>query len=160
MAGVKKHILDTKYRKLVIMMEQGTSVKDMAEKLHMHPKHVYTMLKKPEFVEKKDKFEESVIEAARKRFAEHLMQAVEKIIKIAKRGKPTDRIQLDASKEVLYQVGLKPVEVIETRKREYTPEEIQSAAKVAHEVERIADRLSGTRGRFVLKQPEERLKDA
>jgi hypothetical protein len=91
-------------------------------------------------------------EKARKLFEDKAVEAAQKIISISQQGKPEERLQFDASKEILYQVGVKPIEVIETRKREYTPEEIESALEVTREIEAIADRLGKSKSQFLLEE--------
>ena len=146
----KKSGFTPEYRKILIYSEQGMPVKEIAEKVNMHPTYVYEVMKKDIFLEKKKEFETKIVDKARAVFEAHAVKAAEKIVKIAKGGKAEDRIKLDASKEVLYQVGMKPVEVIETRKREYTPEELASMFKTVVEVEEISDRLSSRNSKFVL----------
>jgi len=150
MAKYTKKEWKPEYQKILIYAEQGVPVKEIAEKVGMHPRYVYDVMKKDAFLAKQQEFEGKIIDKARKVFEEHAVTAAKKIVKIAKGGKSEDRIQLDASKEVLYQVGMKPVEVIETRQREYTPEELASMSKTALEVEEITNRLAVRDSSYVL----------
>ena len=150
MAKYKKQDWKPEYQKILLLAEQGVPVKDIATSVNMHVNYVYEVMKKDKFIEKKLAFEEKIVDKARKVFEENAIKAAKRIVTIAERGKAEDRIRLDASKEVLYQVGMKPKEVIETIKREYTPEELASMSKVAIEVEEIADRLLTKNSRFVL----------
>jgi len=129
---------------------KGLSQTEIARQIGVHDNTVYNIVHDPEFIKRRVEFEEKVTDKARKLFEENAIHAAEQIIRISKKGKPDERIQLDASKEILYQVGLKPVEVIETRKRDYTPEEVQQALQTAMEVETIAKRLGINNSRFIV----------
>ena len=150
MAKYKKSGWTPEYQKILLYSQQGMSVKDIGEKVNMHPTYVYEVMKKDKFIEKKLDFEKKIVDKAREVFEENAVKAARRIVSIAERGKAEDRIKLDASKEVLYQVGMKPKEVIETIRREYTPEELASMSKVAVELEEIVDRLHQKDSRFVL----------
>lgn len=158
MARYKKHEWSGKYQKILIYAEQGLPVQEIANRVDMHQATVYKFMRSDKFMQRKEEFDKHIIEKARRVFEEHAIEAANKIVRISKSGKPEERIQLDAAKEVLYQVGIKPVEVIETRKREYTPEELQSAARAAKEIEEISNRLLGKKSEFVLEDtPIERI---
>lgn len=72
-----------------------------------------------------------------------------------KHGEPDERLRFDAAKEVLYQCGMKPVEVVENRNRDYTPEEIQSSLIVLKEVKEIEEKLSTQGSEFLLKKEDD-----
>jgi len=147
--------LPLKYKKILLYVEQGMRPREIAQKMDMDYTWICKVLAKPEVLAAQHKMHEKAVDAARAIFEKHAVQAAIKIVKIAKTGAPDSRVQLDAAKEILYQIGLKPVEVIETRKREYTPEEIASAAKVTGEVEQILNRLGGEKSPFVLENTPE-----
>jgi hypothetical protein len=147
---VDKQGFPIRWKKILVLVEQGYKPQEIASKLSMDSDWVYKVLKTPTFIAATVKLHEKAIDAARAIFEKNAVVAANKIAKIANRGKPEDRVQLDAAKEILYQIGLKPVEVIETRQREYTPQEIESAAKVTGEVESILDRLESKQSSFVL----------
>jgi hypothetical protein len=92
---------------------------------------------------------------ARKLLESRLVEAATKILRIMKQGKPDERLQYDAAKEVLYQCGMKPVEVIEARGRNYTPEEIQSSLNTAKEIQAIEEKLSTQGSGFLIKRDAE-----
>jgi hypothetical protein len=50
---------------------------------------------------------------------------------------------------------MKPVEVIETRGRQYTPEEIESSLKVMKEIQGIEEKLSTQGSGFLIKRDAE-----
>ncbi len=156
MGRYKKTEWSGKYQKILIYAEQGMSKKDIAAKVGMNVKSVYRAMTSDKFTKRKEDFEDKIATKARAVFEEHAIQAAKKIVSIAKGGKAEDRIRFDASKEVLYQVGVKPVEVIETRKREYTPEEILSALGTVKELEAVIDRITDKDSQFVLPVTETR----
>jgi hypothetical protein len=92
---------------------------------------------------------------ARKLLESKLVEAATKILRIMRQGKPDERLQYDAAKEVLYQCGMKPVEVIEARGRTYTPEEIQSSLSTAKEIQAIEEKLSTQGSGFLIKRDAE-----
>lgn len=150
MGRYKKKEWNAKYQRILIYAEKGMPVPDIAKKEGMHLQSVYRIMNDNRFQARKEEFEDKIADKARAIFEEHAIQAAKKIVAIAKGGKSEDRIKFEAAKEVLYQVGVKPVEVIETRKREYSPEELASMSKTALELENIVNRLSVKKSRFLL----------
>jgi len=142
------------YRKIMLMHEKGMDNRQIGKVMGMHECTISSIVHSPKYVEKQKEFEERATKKARDLFEKNAEDAAKKIIKISQEGKPEERLQFDASKEILYQVGVKPVEVIETRKREYTPEEIESALEVTREVEAITERLGKSKSPFLLDMTE------
>lgn len=143
-----------KYQKILILYERKIPVEDIAEQVGMNKWSIYSLMQSDKFKTKQAALRDDVIEAARTKFKEYVLKAVDKLVALAESGKPDQRIQLDAAKEILYQVGLKPVEVIETRGRQYTPEEIESSLAVIKEAQKIEEKLS-TRGSVFLIEKDE-----
>jgi len=137
------------YRRIMLLHAKGMDNNHIAKVVEMHPCTISDIINSDHFKVRLAEFEEKATEKARELFEKNAVAAAQRIIKIAKDGKPDERLQFDASKEVLYQVGVKPIEVIETRKREYTTEEIESALKTSKEVEEIANRLGVDKSRFL-----------
>lgn len=146
---------DNSRRKILAMHIRGKETNEIAKKLGWTPRHISGIIGTERFQREKAAVEQRAQERVVKLFEEKAEKAAQKIIKLAEEGKPNERIQLDAAKEILYQVGVKPVEVIETRKREYTPEEMESSLKVAKETEEIAERLGKSKSGFLLEKTEE-----
>ncbi len=157
MSRYKKSEWNGKYQRILIYAEKGASVDEIAKKEGMHPGSVYRIMNDPRFQTRRSVLEEKLGEKARAVFEAHAIQAAKKIVTIAKTGKSEDRIKFDAAKEVLYQVGVKPVEVIETRKREYSPEEVLSALAAVREIEAITNRVNDGGSKFIL--PDETKKE-
>jgi hypothetical protein len=150
--AVDEYGFPKKYRKILKLYIEGNSAKDIASTLKMDYTHTTKILRMPAFQAATVKVHEGAVNAARSIFEQNAVDAARKIVKIANSGKPDNRVQLDASKEILYQCGMKPVEVIETRGREYTPEEVQSSLTVIKEIEQIEEKLATQGSGFLLKQ--------
>ena len=133
-------------------MEGEKTVPEIAKEAGLSPRTVCRLKTDPEFISRQEKMEKAVVEDIKKILTHHGKRAAEKIAKLAGSGKPEQRIQLDAAKEILHQLGVKPIEVIETRQREYSAEELVSAAKVAKELEDLLGRLSTTPSPFLVKR--------
>ncbi len=139
-----------KYTKILVYAEKGLGPKEISEKVKMNEKHIGRIMNRPDFLLKRNKIEGDAIDAARELFKAHVSEAVMKVVNTMRKGKSEERLQYDAAKEILYQVGLKPAEIIETRRREYTTEEMESALSVTREVEEITKRLSCETSNFLV----------
>ncbi len=143
---------DHNRQKALWMHIKGKNRHEIAEAIGLHPDRISDIIHSPKFMEEEAKVYESAAKRVSKLFEERAIKAAEKIIRLAEEGKPFERIQLDAAKEVLSQAGIKPVEVIEIRKREYTPAEIESALAVTKETEEIVKRLTKSKSPFLLQE--------
>ena len=154
MAGrYKKGVWSGRNQKILTLVLKGYTYEQICKEVGLKdPSSICEIVNKDEFQRRKKDLQDSGHEKAREMFTQHATQAVEKILGIMQRGKAEERLQFDAAKEVLYQIGLKPVEVIETRGRDYTPQEVQSALIVMKETEEIADRLSSKASKFLVKK--------
>lgn len=153
---LSNHRKEARFRRVVNMLEKGLTVEQIAEKLQLkNARSVYRITKRAYFQEKFNKDSEKVVEKARKIFESNAVEAATKIVRLSRSGENRHKLQLEASKEVLYQVGMKPVEVLETRQRTYTPEEVQSSLETLKEAEKVVDRLSTTESPYLLPQKEE-----
>jgi len=146
-------------QKILLLHVEGKQQKEIAEILDKNPSTVCEHMQSPEFARRKEKLEIAIQEKVRNRFASQGMRAAEKILQLMETGSGHDRLKFDAAKEVLYQIGCKPTEVIETRTRDYTPQEINSAMLVMKEVETITQRLSTKRSPFIIEKKEEVIED-
>jgi hypothetical protein len=130
---------------------EGIEPKDIANRLKWDVDQVRRIINCVKFQELHAAVEKDSVAVARKKLEAKLIEAAQRIIRIMQVGKPDDRIRFEAAKEILYQCGMKPVEVVETRQREYTPEEIQSSLTVIKEVQAIEEKLSTQGSGFLLK---------
>lgn len=144
-------------QQILLLHMKGMEGREIAKKIGVHEVTVSRNIAKDEFQRRKEKIEGEIQDQVRKKFADKALWAVDRIAYMAKYGKPDDRIRFDACKEILYQVGCKPVEIVETRTRDYTPEEVQSAMLVMKEVETITNRLSTKKSPFVLEKKVEEI---
>ena len=151
MSGRYKKGWSATHQKVFVMYTQGILPKDIAPKVGCGIDKIRNIIHSVKFQEKHASIETDCVNRARKHFEQKLMEAAGKVVRIMQNGKPEARLQFDAAKEILYQCGMKPVEVIETRGREYTPEEIQSSLTVIKEVQEIEERLSTRGSDFLLK---------
>jgi len=146
-----KRSAEARFRRVTLMMGKGMSLAEIAEKIGLKDEtRLNRIVKTGYFKEKWEKAGVKAAEQARLIFEANAKEAAEKIARLSRQGQNKDRIQFEASKEILYQVGCKPVEVIETRRRDYTPQEIESTLITVQEVEQITDRLSTGNNKFVL----------
>lgn len=90
------------------------------------------------------------IEQARAVFMAAAVGAARQVVWLSTRGEPTDSIKLRACQDILDRAGLKPVEVVETRERVYSPEEVIHARKVLEETQAIITRLSNQSSPYIL----------
>lgn len=121
---------------------QGLATREISEKTGIPAGRLHDMMRTKLFLEHEDTTIGSAVEKARALFESKLLRAVDKIVHIMDNGKPEERLRYDAAKEILYQCGMKPVEVIETRGRVYSPEEVQSSLNVVKEIQAIEEKLS------------------
>lgn len=133
----------------------GMVPKDIASRLGTTPMRVYSLMRADKFQKKEGIIIEKATEKARQLLESRLVEAAQKVVKIMKSGKAEQKIQFDAAKEILYQCGLKPVEVVETRTRQYTPEEAASALAVVKEIQTIEETLSRAGSNFIVEKSDE-----
>jgi hypothetical protein len=99
----------------------------------------------------KEKLKQPIVEKIQEIFRAHAIPAAEKIAQLAQTGNLTQRLQFDAAKEVLYQVGAKPKDIVETITRKFSAEETVSAKQTLQEIEAVTDRLIKSPSKFVIK---------
>lgn len=95
--------------------------------------------------------ERAIVDKAREKLESKALDASNKIIELAKSAK-TERLQFEASKEILHIAGLKPIErqEVDIHKREYAPAEVESAKNTLEELMSITNRLNITASDFIL----------
>jgi len=155
----------SRHTKILILTHKDTPTEEIASAVGMSVAGINSIRTKPLFNQKLealyDKATSKVLEDT-KEDLDHLVQAREalnkkatwaakQVIKLAKKGTSKDRLKLDAARDILDRAGLKPKEVIETRSRDYSPEEINSALATMKELEHITKQLTqGSGSRFLL----------
>jgi hypothetical protein len=147
----KKEWSGTKQKILMLHMS-GRTQPEIAEKMGVTVGAINKTVHLPKFVAREEGIKNNIRDMVSKRFSEKALWAADKLVKIAEKGSPEDRIRFDALKEILYQVGCKPIEVVETRTRDYTPDEVHSAMLVVKEMEMITNRLTKKKSKFTLEK--------
>lgn len=150
MAGRYKKGWSAVHQMVFKLYTEGYTPAEIVKKTNFGMDKVRNIIRTDKFQEHHDKVVTNSVETARKMLESKLTEAAGQIVRIMKHGKPEDRLRFDAAKEVLYQCGMKPVEVVETRNRDYTPEEIQSSLLVLKEVKEIEEKLSTQGSEFLL----------
>ena len=145
MAGRYKRGWSAIHQRVFKMRMEGMTAKDVGTKLGIDVNKVYDIMRTKQFLTHQHVVVENAVEKARALLESKLIIAAQKIVEIMQKGRPEERLRYDAAKEILYQCGMKPVEVIETRGREYTPEEVQSSLLVVKEIQTIEEQL-GVKG--------------
>jgi predicted DNA-binding protein YlxM (UPF0122 family) len=138
-----------------LRMLDGLPTREIAEKTGLSTSKVNDIMRTKAFLTHEEDTVSNAVEKARKLLENKLLKAVDKIVHIMEFGKPEERLRYDAAKEILYQCGMKPVEVIETRGRQYTPEEIKSSLEVMKEIQNIEEKLSTQGSGFLIKRDAE-----
>lgn len=154
------------HSKILLLTQRNLTDKEIAKQVKISFETVGCIRQSPYFRQRAAlvgrkialKLEEKGIEAlitdkARAKIQQASLRAAMKVLKIMKKGLPVERIQLDAAKDVLDRAGLKPVDIVETRQRAYTPEEIASTKETLLEVETITQRLTNQTSRHIVKLP-------
>lgn len=145
-----------KKEKILILHLKGRKLSEIAKETGLNSLgHISDIINSDEFKKRKTVYTKTAVEKVQERFGEYAEKAGRKLIDLAEKGTNKDRIKFEAVKEILHQIGCKPVNVVETRKRDYSPEEIQSAMVVMREIESISKRLATRKSKFILKKDEE-----
>jgi hypothetical protein len=136
---------------IMLWMSQGKSREWIAKRLGLKKVNYLDAIMEADYFKKK--FEpkvKNILEAVREVFEANAYEAASKIVQLAHHGTPQQKLQLDAAKEVLYQIGAKPVDVIETKRRDVTQEEIESSLHVIREIEVITKTLESVPSKFLI----------
>ena len=140
-----------RFRRIQIMVHKGMNVAQIADALGLKDKGaVYKIMKRDYFKEKEEDISKDAIGQAKEIFKLNLTAASTKVVHLMNHGDNKQKIQLDAAREILHQAGLKPVEVVENRGREYTPEELISARETVMEITEMTEKLGEKESPFVV----------
>jgi len=154
-----------RHTKVLEATHQGVPNADIAAKNYMTRAAVVAIQNQPIFKERLKTVHMSVVERITEKQIQHLttnnvqearrhldnaaVMAAKTMIAIAQTGDGT-REQVTAAKDILDRCGLKPIEIVETRERVYSPEEVIHAKNVLLETEDIVKRLSTQSSPFIL----------
>lgn len=152
------------YTVILLETHRGAPLLEIAQKVRMAPQSVTAVRNSTYFLNKLAALQTKVIEKVTEKRAVQLttdkardvitkaaFTAARKMVIISKRGTPDQRVQYDACKDILDRAGLRPIEVIETRERVYSPEEMAHARTILKESEEIMARLNNHASPFVLR---------
>lgn len=154
------------YTKILIAVQEGCDNKSVAERVQLAESTVRWVKSSEEFKKRMTRFtgtrEEVVAKtmalddsssAARKTLLNKAKWAADKMVELAEKGSTKDRLQLDACKEILHIAGIKGIDVVEHRERNYTDAELASMLETARQIELVTKRLVGEPSRFLLSAP-------
>lgn len=154
MAGRYSKGWSKEHQAVLKLYAEGRTPAEIVKETKLDMLKVRNIMRCKQFNDVRKKGIESSVVIARQLFESKLTEAAGEIVRMMKHGRPDQRLRFDAAKEVLYQCGMKPVEVIETRGREYTPEEIQSSLTVIKEVQSIEEKLAAQGSNFLVENKE------
>ena len=143
-----------KYHRVLCMTVKGVKPDEIGKKVGLKAGYIRRIQGTAIFQEKRAKMERSLAEQVTSYFGKHAMSAAKKVVEISKTGALNQKMQFEASKEVLYQLGIKPVQVVENRTRDLTTEEVESSRKTVEELENSINRLDTTRSRYIITRAE------
>jgi 2-oxoglutarate dehydrogenase complex dehydrogenase (E1) component-like enzyme len=150
-----RRLWNGKYQKILKLTMEGLTQKEIGEEIGTDNTTICEIQHRPEFMKRRLMLEKAATDQVKDELSNYAMTAAKKIKQIARSGKPDQRVQLDAAKEILYMVGCKPKEVVETISRTYTLEEVTSARNTFAEVEEMMGRLGTTKSKFIVTQKSE-----
>lgn len=140
------------HHRVLYMTLKGRKAREIAKRVGMSQHWVEDVRHLEEFKVRKERALRSIIEQIQEIFESKGKMAARNVIRIAKSGVVGDRVQLDASKDILDRIGYKPVQIIETRQRLYSPAEIESAKGTVQELEDTIMRLERKDSIYILKK--------
>jgi len=162
------------YTEVLLMTQKGSPLAEISEKTGLAIRTISWVKSTPTF---KQKFQNTVgkveaklqemivskvnedgtIEKALGDLVDKVPEAVSKFIEIMQDGTASQRIQLDAAKEILHIAGVKPIEVVENRNssRNYTPEEIEHANATIKETLELMEQSKNGHCKFILNPPKQ-----
>lgn len=140
--------------KVTLAMTRGvTSYKAIAKDLEVSPAMVKTVVEDKSFDKNLTNYQKGVLSAARQHLTDKAERAAIKLCEIIEKGTPQQKIQLEAIKDLLDRIGMKPHEVKETLHRQYTNEELSSMLNITKEVETITERLRAKDTPYLIDKP-------
>lgn len=158
--------------RILLLTQQGWSTSEISRQIKLSVDRVSKIRSSTYFIQKLTSLQMRTVEKitekrstslatdkAREVLTKAALFAAKKIVKLGKEGTTDQRIQFDACRDILDRAGLRPIEVLETRQRVYSPEEVQHAKAILIETESIVKRLTTNSSPFVLTSHEEDKKD-
>jgi len=151
------------YTKILLMYSRNIDVKRIAKDTKLSTRRVAYLRASPYFkarlaaihnqtiTRSVDKSVECITEA-KEILSSKAITAARKLVQMMNKRilLPTERLRFDIVRDVLDRVGLKAVDIIETREKKYTPEEIMEMHTTMVEIEAITQRLNNNNSRFLM----------
>jgi hypothetical protein len=134
---------------------KGLKSGEIGRKVGLSSQYVRDIMCSPQFAIRRERMERSLGEQVNDVLKNHAIKAVKKITQIAHDGTTAQKLQLEAAKEILYLLGIKPVDVFEQKGRDLTDEETKSAKNTIGELEKIMNRLDEKKSSFVIARRDE-----
>jgi hypothetical protein len=143
-----------RHQRVLTLTLKGKSLHEIArdKRVGMNHETVKALRNTEEFRSRQEKASRSINEQVTDLLAKQVLGCLRKLVRLAKKGTNADKIQFEASKEILYMMGIKPIEVVETRQRPINPSEVQSAKVTLTEIEATINRLSKRESTFIMQR--------
>ena len=151
------------YNRLLSMVCENKSRDEMAKALGLTTRSISSIINTNYFQERLSQYsaeirEKSIsnlasgeiVNVARSELAKAAIVAAKLLIETMNDPCATRRVRFEAAKEILYQNGIKPIDVIETRERVYTLQEAQQAKQTMAEILKMNGRDDNPASRFIL----------
>jgi len=158
------------YTKILVLTARNVADEEIARQVGYNPQYIRDIRGKEDFKQNlailrqktiaktiERESERDLLEDARKILLDAAMPAAKRIIRWSRSRKlldPRKRLQVDICFDILDRVGLKAIEVVETRERASSPEEIASMKATLAELEHLTERLTNQNSRFLVVKPE------
>jgi hypothetical protein len=153
-AHVVEQPWDRRHQRILQLTLKGKTIDSIAtdKRVNLNHKTVKKVQDSLEFKQRYEVATRSMSDKAQEYLSKHAIAALRKIVRLSRKGTNAEKIQFEASKEVLYLMGIKPVDVIESRQRPANPLEVQSTQVTLTEIEETVDRLSKRDSTFIMKR--------
>lgn len=155
----------TTHTKIMILVSRNTPTVDIAKEVGTSPAVISKIRTSNKFLDKLTAYNNRILEKladkestrattdkAREILLNHSISAARKLIYMArtKNLDPKHRLKFDVCRDILDRAGLKAVDVVETRERASSPEELESMKKTLLELDLITQRLSNQSSQFLI----------
>lgn len=161
------------YTKVLLMVQKGVSVDEIAAEVQLSKKQVFKIQSREDFKQKMQAIENKIHDRyakevtdditerkVRKRLLRAAVKAADVLCRVVYNRKNIDpeknmahaqlKLQYEAARDILDRTGFKAVEVIETREREHSLEELESMKKTMLELQSMTERLTHKPNEYLL----------
>jgi len=151
------------YTKILIMVSRNTDLNKISKEVNLSRRRVEQIRNSEFFQRKLMIMTQKTVDLAAEQSVEHIHHAKEilnakavlaarKLVGMLNKRDldPKERLRFDVARDILDRVGLKAVDIIETREKKYSPEEIMAMHATMLEIESITTRLNNQNSRFLI----------